>query len=433
MARRLRKEEVVTIEVLAEKGLSKRAIARQLGVADRTVRYHLERKADGAVDGRKGKVRRAAEHADAINVWWQDKLRQEQEARKRRDPHARPPNVLELHEFLVREQDYKGSYKSVLRFVRDTYPAPRRRTYRRVETPPGAQAQTDWGEFPRVDVGDGPEPLHAFLMTLSHSRMTKIVWQRSEDQLSWLSSHNAAFRGLKGIPAVNRIDNLKTGIARGAGAWGVINPTYRTYAKSVGFHVDACPPRAGNAKGKVEAKVRLGRLRIHPLDRRFAGIEELQAITDDRLDAWSRTSICPATGKTVRESWQEELLCLQTVPVLPEPFDIAINRPVHKDCTVRFENRAYTVPFRFVGRHLEVRGCSGRVQILGDGEVVVEYPRDTEERILIDPECYEGKATDRVLPPPPLGRMGRKLQEICETPVERRPIDLYAALAEVAR
>lgn len=76
MARRLRKEEVVTIEVLADKGLWKRAIARQLGVADRTVRYHLEPQADGAVDGRKDTVRRAAEFADAIEVWWREKLRQ---------------------------------------------------------------------------------------------------------------------------------------------------------------------------------------------------------------------------------------------------------------------------------------------------------------------------------------------------------------------
>jgi hypothetical protein len=29
--------------------------------------------------------------------------------------------------------------------------------------------------------------------------------------------------------------------------------------------------------------------------------------------------------------------------------------------------------------------------------------------------------------------MGRKLQEILEMPVEQRPLDLYAALAEVAR
>ena len=41
--------------------------------------------------------------------------------------------------------------------------------------------------------------------------------------------------------------------------------------------------------------------------------------------------------------------------------------------------------------------------------------------------------TAQVLPPKPLGRMARKLQEIASLPVESRPVDLYAALAEVAR
>jgi hypothetical protein len=53
--------------------------------------------------------------------------------------------------------------------------------------------------------------------------------------------------------------------------------------------------------------------------------------------------------------------------------------------------------------------------------------------VLIDPSCYEGEPTDRVLTPRPLGKMGQKLQEIYELPVEHRPLDLYAALAEVAR
>jgi hypothetical protein len=82
---------------------------------------------------------------------------------------------------------------------------------------------------------------------------------------------------------------------------------------------------------------------------------------------------------------------------------------------------------------VEIRGCADTVQILAQGEIVREYPRGTAERVLIDPSCYEGESTDRVLPPTPLGRMGRKLQEIMAMPVERRPIDLYAALAQVAR
>jgi hypothetical protein len=66
--------------------------------------------------------------------------------------------------------------------------------------------------------------------------------------------------------------------------------------------------------------------------------------------------------------------------------------------------------------------------------VLISYPRHTQERLLINRACYEGPGTAQVLPPqPPLGRMARKLQEITALPVERRPVDLYAALAEVAR
>ena len=112
---------------------------------------------------------------------------------------------------------------------------------------------------------------------------------------------------------------------------------------------------------------------------------------------------------------------------------MVVTRLVGRDCTVRFEGRTYAVPFAYVGTQVEVRGCAGKVQILAQGQVVQEYRRHTQERILIDPRCYQGEATEGVLPPPPLGKLGRRLQEILELPVEQRPLDLYAALAEVAR
>ena len=40
---------------------------------------------------------------------------------------------------------------------------------------------------------------------------------------------------------------------------------------------------------------------------------------------------------------------------------------------------------------------------------------------------------DRVIPPPPLGAMGKRLEEIGKDPVMHRSIDIYAALAEAAR
>jgi hypothetical protein len=64
---------------------------------------------------------------------------------------------------------------------------------------------------------------------------------------------------------------------------------------------------------------------------------------------------------------------------------------------------------------------------------VARHPRGTARRLVLDPRHYDGPNTDRVLAPPPLGRMGRRLQELAEAPVMQRSIELYAALAEVAR
>lgn len=422
---RLRQEDVVTISVLKDKGVPQRAIARQLGVTEGAVRWHVRRQAAGATDGRQGKTFKASALSAVIEHW-----------REGQAAGGRPGNLAALFEHLVSEHGYAGSYQSLRRYVRHRFGRPAVRTWRRVETPPGGQSQTDWGHFPDVDLGDGPEPMLAFVMVLSHSRKTAVIWSRHQDQVSWLACHNAAFQRLGGIAATNRIDNVKTAIAIGAGAWGTIHPVYRSYARSVGFHVDACAPRDPQAKGKTEAKVHLSRLLLDPARRRWdGGLAELQADTDARLARWAARTLCPATGLTVAASWEAERPRLRPLPeILPEPFDVSVSRPVRRDCTLAFEGRAYTVPFTYVGRQLQVRGCADSVQIFSpQGALLVSYPRHTAQRVLIDLRCYEGAATADVLPPPPLGRMGRRLTEIWAQPVEQRPLDLYAALAEVAR
>ena len=100
---------------------------------------------------------------------------------------------------------------------------------------------------------------------------------------------------------------------------------------------------------------------------------------------------------------------------------------------VNFEGWHYSVPFRFVRQEVEVRGLSGRVQVLKDCEVIAEHPRGTDALILRCEAHYDGADTDRVRAPLPLGRMGRGLAEIATAEVQHRSIEIYARLAGVAR
>lgn len=427
MAPKLSAEEIVTLQVLKSKGQSNTRIARTLGVSEGAVRYHLRR--HGRPDGRQDKPRKAAPLAEVIDHW----VFSQQPAARDGEP-LRPVNIRALFDWLALEHAYAGSYKSVLRFVRDRYPRPRLRPFRRVETPPGAQAQVDWGEFHRVDVGDGPQTLYGLVMVLSHSRREALIWCRRMDQLAWHHAHTEAFRRLGGIPAVLRIDNLKTGVGQGAGPWGQVNEAYRSYANGLGFHIDACLPRCPEDKGKVESKVGNLKRRLRLEGRWFEGLGGLQDWTDQELARWAQRRVCPATGESVEASGRAEQGRLRPLPpVLPLAFDVACTRPVHKDCTVSFEGRSYSVPFVLCGLPVEVRGCAEVVQVLHGGRVVAEHPRHSRARVVLEPAHYEGPGDERVAAPVPLGKMGQRLQEIVLQPVEQRPLDLYAALAEVAR
>lgn len=411
----------MTIKSLSERGQSNRAIARLLNVHENTVRYHLMRQQQGTTDGRANQVPKAAAFQDAIDTWLD------------RIDHDGALNLAALHHWLVTEHRYPGSLRSLQRYFKATYPQPRQRARRRVETPPGAQAQADWGEYPRVWIGGRRRTVSVFALKLSFSRYPAFIWSLRQHQLAWHRVHNEGLRRFDGIPAVIRIDNLKTGVSRGAGPWGTINRHYRAYARIVGFHIDPCLPRQPRAKGKVERVIRDLRGAFSPYTQHWGSLEELQQATDDHVTRTTQRRLCPATGLSVAESLAVERPRLASVPILPEPFDIAVTRTVAMDATVGFEQRRYSVPFAWVGHPVEVRGADGRVQVLADHQVIAVHPRHTPERILIDPAHYDGESTPAVIAPPPLGRMGRKLAEISALPPQQRPLDLYAALAEVAR
>ena len=421
----LTKDEIVTLQVLKQKGESNCAIAKRLGVTEGAVRYHVRRAKENASDGRR-KISLIEQLGlqEAVRLWWQNATEVAND--------DRPPNIMALWTYLIDEHQYSGSYKSVRKYCRETFPAPKKRPFRRIETPPGAQTQSDWLET-TIAIGDGEQQkLYGFVMTLSHSRKTAVVWSRSMNQLAWHRVHNEAFLRLGGVAAVNRIDNLKTGVAHGSGPWGKINVSYQGYARTMGFHVDPHEVRQPQQKGKAERRVSV--VKQFNLQQRFESLEHLQRYTDEQLQQATTRQLCPVTGKTVAQTWEDEKRLLRPLPAsLPEPFDLIRDCPVHKDCTIRFEGRTYAVPFKYAYQMVEVRGCSGFIQIADrqTGEIVKQYPRSTEQLLLLDSDCYEGDATDLVQRPRPLGKVSRRFQELEAQSVQRRSIDYYVGMADV--
>ncbi len=387
-------------QAMVGRGTSVRRVAKQMGVTEGALRYRLKKRTAGEVaDGRA----RKATALDGYEAAVETILERLGDARVS-GGEGRPAQARLVYEALARDHGFRGSYRSVVRHLARRYGKPRVRALRRVETPPGVQAQHDWWEE-RVMVGGVQVLLYFLVGVLSHSR-ARFCWaSRACDQLAWHTGHVEMFRRYGGVPLWVRIDNLATGVSSGAGPTAVLNATYARFARQCGFEVDPCRARTGSDKGKVERSVRLFRGGYGDLLRKaWSDLETLQTALDRRSAELMRRHACPVRGGAVEAAWEAEKPCLQHLAPIGAIFDVVVSRPVSPDCLVSFEGRRYSVPFAWVGREVEVLGTAAHVVVMGGGKEIARHPRRTEARLLLDPAHFEGESTDRVIRPTPLGR-----------------------------
>lgn len=426
----LRQEQVIMMDESIRAGrVSGRAAAQALGVTEGALRYRRRRLATGARDRRADQATALDGYEPAVAAVLQQLA-----------PTAgagRPVSGQLVFEALVADHGYPGSYGALIRYLRRQRGVPPVRAIRRIETPPGAQAQHDWFEE-RVELGGTVVRVYGLLGTLSHSRGSALWLGLRMTQVAWQTGHVALFQGYGGVPAVVRIDNLKTAVASGAGPHATLTPAFQAFAMHCGFAVEACRVRTPREKGKVERRVRVVHEALAPLfTRSWTALAPLQTAAAARLAALETRLRCPATGTTIAEARRAEQAALLPLPICGEPFDVLVARRVQRDALVSFEGHQYSVPFAWVGRDVEVVGTAHHVVVRAAGEELARHPRHTAQPLVLDPAHYEGPSTATVLAPTPLGRRARALAAATAArlpaPAQiRRPLDAYVALVAAA-
>jgi transposase len=421
---KLRREQVMIASEMVARAVSVRRVATQLGVDESTLRYRLRRPAD-APDGRRERTTALAgwdERVDGVLARFSD-------ARAVAGGTGHCETQM-LHGILVRQFGFTGSYQAVRRYLQRRFP-PMQQAIRRVETPPGVQAQHDWFDFP-AHIGGERCVLHGLLGTLSHSR-GRFVWISPHmTQLAWQTGHLALFQRYEGVPLWIRIDNLKTAVAHGAGPTAVLTPAFTTFARECGFAVDPCRAAMGSDKGKVERMVRSARSAwADLLVQAWPSVEQLQAALDQRAAERHARERCPVTGTTIAVALAAERVLLQPVPGLHEPFDCVVARRVTRDALVSFESRRYSVPFAWIDRVVEVRGTAQHVVMLAEGVEIARHHRHTAARLVLLPAHYDGPSTASVRAPTPLGRRARaQLAALPGSAQLARPLADYIAMLD---
>jgi transposase len=263
-------------------------------------------------------------------------------------------SVQRIHQDLVAEHEFGGSYDSVWRFVRKLERV-LELPFRRMEVEPGAELQVDFGQGAWVmEQGKRRRP-HLFRAILSHSRKgySEAVWRQTTE--AFLRCLENAFRYFGGVTRTVIIDNLKAAVHHADWFDPELNPKLEEFCRHYGTVILPCKPKMPRHKGKVESGVNYGQenaLKGHQFESLSAENLHLLSwesqIADKRIHGTTKQQV----GKIFAEVEKPRLLPLPAglFPVFEEA-----QRTVHRDGHIELARAYYSVPPEYVGRKVWVR------------------------------------------------------------------------------
>jgi transposase len=254
----------------------------------------------------------------------------------------------------LQQRGYTGRETQVRAFVAARRPPVVPLATVRFETPPGEQAQCDWGHFGAVQHAGVQRRLYAFVMTLGFSRCMYLEFTVSLDTAWWLRCHQHAFTYFGGVPREVLHDNLKSAVLERDAA-GIIhwNARYLDFATHCGFRPHACAPYRAQTKGKVENGVGYVRKNFWP-GLTFRDLADLNAVARTWLDSVANQRRHGTTGLVPFSRLAAE----QLAPLRPgAPYDtsVLVTRRSSRDCLVSYDGNLYSVPAAHAGQDLLLR------------------------------------------------------------------------------
>lgn len=342
------------IKAKHQAGTSIREIARQTGLSRNTIRKMLRAEHSGTYTRKPPDKTVLSPFEPYLREHWKEK------------------NAALLFED-IRAMGYTGSAVTVRRFratLKQAHTVPASATVR-FETPPGRQAQVDWGEVGRLDDGTGRRrKLYVFVYVLGYSRQMHAVFTFSMKLPELIRCHQLAFEAMGGWPSEILTDNM----AQVRLPSGKLNPLFADFAAHHGFAVKTHQPYRPRTKGKVERMV--GYLKDNFLaGRRFLHLEDANRQLADWLERANRrvhgtTGLVPV--EVFEQCERDALRSLEEAPgyVIAETAE----RVVSRQSTVSFRSNRYSVPPEYLGKRVVVESRSGEIRVrLGD-TILAEHP-----------------------------------------------------------
>jgi transposase len=291
---------------------------------------------------------------------------------------SRGLRLTKVHDLLAR-QGIGVPYSSLHRYVvaHCGFQDARRLTVRVADVAPGELAEVDFGRLGLVaDPTTGRRRLvHALIVTLVHSRHQYVHVTPSQQLADLIAGLEDAWEFFGGVVRRVVLDNLKAAVTKPDRYDPIFQRTFEEYAHHRGFVIDAALPRHATGKPHVERNVPYVR------DNFFRG-ETWLDVAHVQRDAprWCREVAGQRVHGTTR---QRPLVVFEAVeqaalhPLVAPRFDPPqwAECIVHPDHHIQFGKALYSVPTRYVGKTVWVRGDRALVRIYCESELRKTHPR----------------------------------------------------------
>lgn len=295
---------------------------------------------------------------------------------RKEGPKKQQHTAKRIYDRLVEEKSFEGSYSSIrsaVRKLRELSDVPSQSKVP-LSYEPGEAIQIDWGE---VTVYENNQKYKFFLFCgrLCYSCDIFVQAYRSSNEESFLEAQQKMFGYFGGIPKRIIFDNAKVAVKEGFGLYAKPQARYLSFSAHYAFELDFCNPGKGNEKGLVENLVGYARRNFFVPIPRVSSIEELNNQLLKSCLRYREQHRVEGRTNPVSVLYREESQFLHPIP--PYQYDTSKTIVTRPDdfSTVRFEKNFYSVPTKYIGQELTVKGYANDVSILYDGAVITNYPR----------------------------------------------------------
>jgi transposase len=283
-----------------------------------------------------------------------------------------------VHELLGRE-GLAVSYSSLYRFARKwcDFGSASAISVRRAESLPGEVAEVDFGRLGSLQELGSRQPriVQGFIVTLGYSRLSCVIPVFKQDLPTVIDCFERTWMFFGGCPRRVVLDGMKACIDQADPYTPRFNRGFLEYANYRGFLPDPARPRHPQDKPVVENSVAYIRERFFKGET-FIDLDDVAR----RALVWCRDvagrRIHGTTRRVPLEVFEAEEKS-QLLPLQGERFDPPTwaQCKVHPDHHVRFAQALYSVPTRWIGCQVDVRGDRSMVRIYVHGELIKTHER----------------------------------------------------------